>query len=272
MYCRPLPLTHTEGTPVKRILKIVGLVVLVLVIALAAALLPALFGRRGVTDGVEVNGVRIVKDGMVSVAVVPAGEGKVALIDAGNDKAGQAILAELSRRRLGADAVAAILITHGHPDHVAAIAQFPRAQVMALEAEAALVEGRAGARGPLPRLFPVSPTGVTVNRTLHDGETVTLGPTHIQVFAVPGHTAGSAAYLVNGVLLMGDAADSDRDGNVIGSPWVFSDSQAQDRASLVQLDQRLVRDHADITAIAFAHSGVLNEGLTPLTTFAQANK
>lgn len=257
----------------KRILKIVGLLLVVFVVALAGVLLPALLGRRGLTDGVEVNGIRIVKDGMVGVAVVPAGERQVALIDAGNDGAATAILAELSRRNLGPDAVTAILLTHGHPDHTAGIAKFPNAQVMSLEAEASIVEGRAGARGPLPRLFPVRPTGVKVARSLKDGETVALGPTQVQVFAVPGHTAGSAAYLVNGVLLLGDAADVSRDGNrVIGAPWVFSDSQAQDRASLVQLDQRLVREHPDVKALAFAHSGVLTEGLTPLIVFAQGNR
>ena len=254
----------------KRILKIVGLIALLLVVAVAALILPAFLGRRAITDGVEVNGVRIVKDGMVSVAVVSVGEGQVALIDAGNDKAGTAILAELSRRKLGPDAVSAIFITHGHPDHTGAIAVFPRAQVMAFETEAPLIEGLTGPHGPLTRLFPVRPTGVHVLHLLHDGETVTLGPTQFQIFAVPGHTAGSAAYLVNGVLMMGDAADAGGDGKMIGSPWVFSDSQPQDRASLVALNQRLVGEHADVKAIAFAHSGVLEEGLTPLTAFAQA--
>ena len=55
---------------------------------------------QGVADGFEFNGIRIVKDGVVSAAVIPAGNGKVVLLDAGYDKAGNAILAELSRRQL----------------------------------------------------------------------------------------------------------------------------------------------------------------------------
>jgi glyoxylase-like metal-dependent hydrolase (beta-lactamase superfamily II) len=118
----------------------------------------------------------------------------------------------------------------------------------------------------------VKPTGITVTRRLQDGETIALGPRQVRVFAVPGHTEGSAAYLIDGVLFLGDAADSSSEGEVEGAPWIFSDSQAQDRASLVALDERLVRDGGNVKALVFAHSGVLTTGLGPLTTFAEKNR
>jgi len=256
----------------KRILKIAALVVVVVVLVVAIPLASALLGRKSADDGVEVNGVRIVKDGIVTLGVVPTSENTVALIDAGNDKAGAAIMTELSRRNLGPDAVSAIFITHGHPDHTGAIAMFPKAEVISLDREAALVEGREGAHGPLTRLFPVSPTGIKVTRPLQDGETVTVGQIPIRVFAVPGHTAGSAAYLVNEVLFLGDAADVGRSGDVQGAPWIFSDSQSEDRASLVALEKRLSAEAVPVKALVFAHSGVLNTGLAPLTSFAKANQ
>lgn len=256
----------------KRTLKILGIVIALLVIVAVGTVASAFVGRQSITDGLEINGIRIVKDGIVSVAFVPMGPGEVALIDAGNDKSGKAILAELARRQLGRDAVKAILLTHGHPDHTAAILLFPGAQVMALGTEVPLVEGRAGAHGPLTRFMPVSPTGVKVSRTLQDGDTVMLDQVPVRVFAVPGHTAGSAAYLVNGVLFLGDAADASSDGAIKPAPWIFSDSQAQDRTSLVHLDQRLIQEGDDVKAIAFAHSGGLVKGLAPLTAFAQQNQ
>ena len=239
----------------KRILKIVSLVAGALVLGAVAVLAPAFLGRRAIIDGLEINCIRIVKDGFVGMAIVPIGPNKVALIDAGTDKSGKAVLAELSRRQLNRDAVTAILITHGHPDHIAGIALFPEAQIMALAPEVALVERSA-----------------KVTRALQDGETVVIGHTSVRVFAVPGHTAGSAAYLVNGTLFLGDAADVASDGKITGSPWIFSTSQSQDRASLVALNQRLVKEGADVKAIAFAHSGVLIEGLAPLTAFADKNR
>ena len=255
----------------KRALKIIALLVALFVVSVIGFVAATFMGRQSITDGAEVNGIRIVKDGMVAVGVIPVSEGEVALVDAGNDVAAAAILAELTRRHLGPDAVTTIFITHGHPDHIAGVAKFPRARVIALEAEAPLVEGRAGARGPLPRLMPVSPTGITVARTVADGETVRLGTHSVRVFAVPGHTQGSAAYLVDGVLFMGDSADTKDDGTIIGAPWVFSDSQPQDRASLAALDERLKRDNADVKAIAFSHSGLLANGLASLDAFAVAN-
>ena len=256
----------------KRALKIVGLLDAVLVVAIVALLAATFMGRQSITDGAEASGLRIVKDGVVSVGVIPVSEREIALVDAGNDKSATAILAELSRRHLGPDAVTTILITHGHPDHTGGVAMFPKAQVISLETEKALVEGRVGAKGPLTRLFPVSPTGITVTKTVVDGDMLMLGPHRVRVFAVPGHTQGSAAYLVDDVLFMGDAADTKSDGTVIGSPGGFSDSQPQDRASLVALDERLTRENVPVKVIAFAHSGLLANGRAPLDTYAAKSK
>jgi glyoxylase-like metal-dependent hydrolase (beta-lactamase superfamily II) len=254
----------------KRTLKIIGLLILLLLVTAAVLIASAFMGRQSITDGFEINDIRIVKDGIVTIGVVPTSTNEVALIDAGNDASGKAILAELSRRHLGPDAVTAILLTHGHADHTAAIRLFGKAQVMALEPDVALVEGTGGSGGPLTRLMPVKPTGVKVSRALHDGDTITLGQTSVRVFAVPGHTQGSAAYLVNSVLFIGDAADMYSNGTMKGSAWIFTDNQAQDRASLVRLDQRLKQEGAEVKAIEFAHEGVVANGLTPLDDFALA--
>ena len=257
----------------KRILKIVALVVLVLAVGIAALFAVTFMGRRPLADGQEVGGagIRVVADGFAGIAMIPIGDRQVALVDAGQDQTGEAIKRELSRRQLDPAAVTAILLTHGHPDHIGAIQQFPQAQVMALEAEVPLIEGRAGARGPLPRLFPVSPTGVKVTRALHDGEVVMLGAVPVRVYAVPGHTAGSAAYFVNGALMVGDSADVASDGSLQGAPWLFSDSQADNRASLARLEQKLVADGATVAAIVPSHSGTA-DGLAALTDFARRNK
>lgn len=256
----------------KRILTIAGLLILLLLVTAVVVVGSAFMGRQPITDGFEINGIRVVKDGIVSIGVVPINANEVALIDAGNDTSGKAILAELARRMMGPDNVTVILLTHGHADHTAGIPLFPKAEVMALEAEVPLVEGTAGSRGPLTRLMPVKPTGVKVARVLHDGDTVNLGDTPVHVYAVPGHTQGSAAYLVNGVLFIGDAADMYSDGTMKGSAWIFTDNQAQDRASLVSLDKRLAQEHADVKAIDFAHEGMVVKGLAPLDDFAHRNQ
>jgi glyoxylase-like metal-dependent hydrolase (beta-lactamase superfamily II) len=244
-------------------------IVLLAALAVGGLFAVTFMGLKPVADGAEVNRARIVADGFVTAGVIDIGDGRAALVDAGNDPSGAALLSELSRRGLGPQAVAAIFVTHGHSDHVAAVTLFPGAQVMALAAEVPLVEGRAKSRGPLPRLFPAGPTGITVHRALMDGERVEVGAVGVRVFAVPGHTVGSAAYLVDDVLFLGDSANADSDGNLEGAPWIFSDSQAENRASLARLGRRLAREGVSVRAIVPSHSGMLADGLAPLTRFAE---
>src|SRR5260370_7866810 len=90
---------------------------------------------------------------------MPVGNGKVVWLGGGYEKAGKAILAELSRRQLTPEAVTAILLTHSHPDHVAAIDLFPKAEVMALEPELPLLEGRALWRRAPKLLLPAQQAG-----------------------------------------------------------------------------------------------------------------
>jgi glyoxylase-like metal-dependent hydrolase (beta-lactamase superfamily II) len=246
----------------KRILKIGGItmaaIVLLIVGAAAVVFGPFFMTRQPIVDGFEINGIRFLQNGIVTFAVVPVGPNEVVLIDGGTDTSGEAALAELSRRNLTSDAVKAILVTHGHGDHTGAAVAFPQADVMALEAEADSIE--AGARGP---------TGIKVTSRLQDGQTVTIGNTQIRVLAIPGHSQGHAAYVVNGVLFLGDAAIAGRDGTLQNAHWFFSEDTEQNRASLTRLHERLVRENVDIKAIACAHSGVMTNGMVALTEFAR---
>jgi glyoxylase-like metal-dependent hydrolase (beta-lactamase superfamily II) len=253
----------------KRSLVGLGVVVVVPVLAFAGLIAWTFSGRLPIADGADFGSVRVVKDGIVSVGVIDIGDGQVALVDAGNDAAGGAILADLARRGLGPDAVKAILLTHGHRDHMAAIPLFPKAEVVALAADADLAAGLAGGHGPISQLFPVRPTGLRVTRPVNDGDTVPLGRLQARVFALPGHTAGSAAWLVDGVLFLGDSADAASDGHLKGSPWAFSDDTDANHASLVRLATRLAVEGALVRAIVCAHSGALTRGLEPLTDFAR---
>jgi glyoxylase-like metal-dependent hydrolase (beta-lactamase superfamily II) len=113
----------------------------------------------------------------------------------------------------------------------------------------------------------VRPTGVRVTRRLRDGEVVTVGTATIRVYAVPGHTAGSAAYLVNDVLFVGDSAQIESDGTLRPAPWLATDDRAQNRASLRRLRERLAADGVRLRAIVAAHSGPA-EGDAALVAFA----
>ena len=251
----------------KRSLIVLGGLVLMLLVTAGILLGPAFIGNKPIPEQFEINGVRLVPDGFTTIWVVPVGSEQVALIDAGNDTSGVAILAELSRRGLGPEAVVGVFLTHGHADHIAGVRLFANADVMALAAEAELVAGRAAPDSPIGRLIPASPTGIEVSRALRDGETVRVGSAAVTAYAVPGHTDGSAAYLVNGVLVLGDAGNVTDSDAVRGPIWIFSNDVAQGQGSLRELAERLAREGARVDAIAFAHSGPLARGLAPLAAY-----
>jgi glyoxylase-like metal-dependent hydrolase (beta-lactamase superfamily II) len=229
--------------------------VLLVLAILAGGAYWVIFGpNRPIDDGGEpAAGVRTVKDGFVSVYVLDAGPGKVALMDAGNDKLGKAILAELTRRGLGPHAVTAIFLTHGHPDHTAACKQFPEATVYVMEGEAEVVGD-----------------ACKIGHVLHDGETVTLNDLRVEAFSVPGHTPGSAVYLSRGVLFFGDSAGGGKDGKMMPAVRWTSKNPAQNVAALKALAARLEPRAGEIKGLAFAHSGPL-PGFAPLHNFTSAN-
>ncbi|MDQ2898645.1 MAG: subclass B3 metallo-beta-lactamase [Acidobacteriota bacterium] len=79
-----------------------------------------------------------------------------------------------------------LLISHAHGDHDAAVGLIQKetgAKLMVMDADAADVESKAAGR-----------PGAHVDRTLHDGDTVTLGNTQLTARITPGHTIGCTTW------------------------------------------------------------------------------
>jgi glyoxylase-like metal-dependent hydrolase (beta-lactamase superfamily II) len=236
---------------VKRAVKWVGLFLLVLVIAAGAGWYSAFGHNSPIVDGSAIApGVETVKDGFVSAFLLDAEPGKVALVDAGKDPSGKAILGALARRGLAPESVSAIFLTHGHGDHTAGCKLFPGAQVYAMAEDVALVGDAA-----------------KVDHPLKDGDVVTLGDLRVEAFSVPGHTPGSAAYLARGVLFFGDSAGASKDGVMMKAVSLFSKNSAQNVASLDALEARLAPRASEVHVLAFAHTGPL-EGFGQFAAFA----
>ena len=97
-----------------------------------------------------------------------------------------------------------------------------------------------------------------------DGDAITVGDLEVSVYAIPGHTPGSAAYLVDGVLFVGDVGDSagvTDDHRLVGAPWIFSDDTALNLVSLHTLGNRLSMVAPEPTVLVPAHSGVLDRDI-----------
>lgn len=222
----------------------------------------AFMGMKPITDGAAIGsgGAVQIADGYVGIFLLPGDAGEVALIDAGNDPTGKALLAALEARKYTKDSVKAVFLTHGHPDHTAGAQLFPNAQVFAFPADVKMAAAEENAKGPLTSklTFPKE-KGVKVTKTLTDGETIAIGSLQVRVYAVPGHTGGSAAFVSNGVVYLGDSAGAKADGKTVrGAPWAFTDDQPQNKASLKALHARLKADNVEVKTLAFAHTGPID--------------
>ena len=176
--------------------------------------------------------------------------GGFGLIDATQDREATAIRTALARHGGSAGDVQAVFLTHWHYDHAAGARSFPNAKVYVLQPDAALVERQ----------------GIPVERGLTDGESVDVSGTKVEVFGLPGHTPGSAAYLVHGVLFLGDSASSIYDGSVAPNRLISEDADQTERA-LRELVERLRSRRTEIRHIAFGHQGAV-KGLEPLLDWA----
>ncbi len=252
----------------KKALLALGAVLVVLALAVAALFAVTFGGLKAIEDGQELGGgARVVRDGFVAAYLLPSSDNVVALVDCGNDAQATAILAALKKRGLGADAVRVILLTHGHADHTAGCHNFPLATVYAFAQDKGLALGTEHAHGPLTSFSQTPPEKRTkVDQLLVDGESINLGTLQVRAFAVPGHTAGSAAFVANEVLYLGDSAGITSDGKLRPAPWIFTDDPAQNRAQLKGLAARLTREKLAVKQLAPSHSGV-GEGLDALTNF-----
>lgn len=107
-----------------------------------------------------------------------------------------------------------IFVTHHHYDHVEAIPALK-------EAFGARVTASAydHARGRVP----------AVDATVGDGETILLGDVPVAVIAVPGHTLGHVAYVIEDALFAGDTLFS------LGCGRLFEGTPAQMWESLSRL-------------------------------------
>jgi metallo-beta-lactamase class B len=90
-----------------------------------------------------------------------------------------------------------LLATHGHWDHVGAMAEMKRltgARMLMHEADADMLEsgGRVDYRYPQGRGAIYEP--IKVDQRLKDGEKVRLGDTELTVMHHPGHTKGSTSF------------------------------------------------------------------------------
>lgn len=183
---------------------------------------------------------------MVYVARTDSG---VLVIDLGWYGADRSLRRGLRRVGAAPEEVTDVFLTHSHRDHIAGWRTVRHARFHVSAAEVPLLESdahhpdlpsRAGERlagNPAPWHGEVAVAPFSADTAF------VLGRDTVRAFPVPGHTAGSAAYLFRGVLFVGDAVAYSYLRGFRPAFGVFTDDPARSRASMAALWER-VRPHA----------------------------
>lgn len=148
--------------------------------------------------------------------------------------------------------VAAILLTHGHFDHIWGASELRSAtgaKIYALDKEQALMEdSEINMSASMNR-----PTRVKVNKYLRDGDEIELADIKIKVIATPGHTVGSCCYYIEeaGIVCSGDTVFFESVGrsDLPTGSGAELERSAKEKLLVLPDDTKLYPGHGDHTTV-----------------------
>ena len=209
-----------------------------------------------------IPGVVGVETGGSYVWVIRTAHG-AALIDAGMDPQGKAILQELDRQHLNSANVNTIFVTHGHRDHIGALAAFPVAEIWVGPGDGELIHGQRKSNAFIPRMaakYSAKAPPVGKLNDLDSLDKVDFDGEAMYIIHTPGHTPGSTMYLYKDILFTGDSLFTNKD-TLAYPPGFVCDDGAANRASIPELK------NLSFDIIADGHTGFTTNAHEKLLKF-----
>ncbi|OFW57169.1 MAG: hypothetical protein A2133_09075 [Actinobacteria bacterium RBG_16_64_13] len=98
----------------------------------------------------------------------------------------------------------AILVTHGHFDHIEGVKGLAEATGAPVYCSALVAPVLTGTEGCSATGFPIPALEAQAVRTVDEGSSITVGALKVSVVATPGHTPGDITFEIDGHLFPGD--------------------------------------------------------------------
>ena len=246
-----------------------GLFVLAIIVAiLGGAATVGLRVARAKPSGVEEIKPGIVAASSVSSYVYGAKVGKkVILFDAGADPAGAPIDAVLGWLHAARSDVTDVFATHGHGDHTAGAATLGKVRIRMGAGDLALAEKKVPPEALAGKAFTMAMSfpAITSSDPITGPATIDVSPAtdgkdakKVKAFPIPGHTAGSYAFLYDGVLFVGDAMVF-KQGRLDPAIKLFDAHPNENKAAIRALQKQIENEEIDI--ICTGHGGCTPKGL-----------
>lgn len=266
----------------KRILIAVSIVISTLVVLGFAGMWAVKKGMSPLVDGAQLQDgkVTVVVDNTspmpVAAYLLKFNDGTLGLIDATMDPEAKAICSAIHRMSRSESDVKVIFCTHSHDDHTAGCQKFPNATIYAMKPSfqgnsqsSTSNWNRVQKALPSKGQNPPPPKKGRI-QYISDGQALDFNGDKIEAFAIPGHTYDSSAYLVFGILFMGDSAAGQYNGRIGSAPPFVSVNRNLNQQELKKLAARLQNRKNEVDYLTFGHQGPI-KGLEPLLLWASSH-
>jgi len=265
----------------KRILITVSIIISALVILGIAGMWAVKKGISPLVDGAQLHDgkVTVVVDNTspmpVAAYLLKLNDGNLGLIDATMDPEAKAICSSIHRIGRSESEVKVIFCTHSHDDHTAGCRKFPNATIYAMKPSfQGNSQSSTSSWNRVQKAMPGKNQDPSPSRRdvqyLSDGQVLDFNGDNIEAFALPGHTYDSSAYLVFGILFMGDSAAGQYNGRIGSAPPFVSVDRNLNQRELKKLAARLQNRKSEIDYLTFGHQGPI-KGLDPLLLWASSH-
>lgn len=201
---------------------VAGIVFVILIILVLVYVSPMFF-MHPLADG-EIEGTDIIaiKNRINNLFFIPSGDDWI-VIDTGSDS--KSVKQEMERMSIDGAKVKSVFLTHTDYDHVASIVLFPNAAIYMSKQEEQMIDKTTRRqflkKNSLPQLS-------NSNKIIWmaDNEIIDLGEHKIRIIWAPGHTRGSAIYVVDEAYLFTGDAFKVVDGHISVHPYTMDRKQA----------------------------------------------